>query len=258
MSLNWLPFLHQLANAADPIALNYYQALHVTGASVSVQIKPDSSPVTQADIEIEAHIRDIASKRFPSCVVFGEELGAGSEEASLKLIVDPLDGTKNFIAGTPFFGTLLAIEENGELVAGLVSAPRLKERWWAQKGQGSFYNNQLIQVSKVGSLDQAFACHSSFAGEKGHSTPASVLPMLSKTKRQRGFGDFYAHMLVAMGQCDLAIDTNLALWDIAPLKVIVEEAGGVVTDLAGVNTARSGTILSSNGRFHADIVAQLK
>ncbi len=258
--MNWLPLLQELTDLADEIAMHYFLSWH-SGQSLKIEIKADHSPVTQADQEIEQKVRDILTDRYPEMVVFGEEFGLGDASAPLKLIIDPIDGTKNFIAGIPFFGSLMAIEENGVLTSSMVSMPRYKERWWGQKGQGSFHNfnpGKPLAVSHTDSLEKSTAFHSSFAGEKQHDTPPSLVDLLKRTYRQRGYGDFFAHMLVAQGAGDFAIDYKLGIWDIAPLKLIVEEAGGRVTDIAGQNRIDTGSIISSNGPLHNAILRALE
>ncbi len=259
--MSWHALLVELTDLADEIAMHYFKAIHTRSETVRIEMKSDASPVTQADQEIEQKIRAIVAQRYPEMVIFGEEFGMGQADAPLKLIIDPIDGTKNFIAGIPFFGSLMAIEEKGVLTAAIVSMPRYKERWWAQKGQGSFNSfdpGTRLQVSKTSELSKATAFHSSFAGEKAHKTPASLLPLLSQTYRQRGYGDFFAHMLVASGAGDFAVDYNLGIWDIAPLKLIVEEAGGTVTDIAGEDRIDTGSIVSSNRILHDQVIRALR
>jgi histidinol-phosphatase len=257
---NWLSLLQDLTHIADDIAMHYFRNLHYSGKTISIETKQDKTPVTQADIEIEEKIRAILASRHPDIVVFGEEFGEGQADAPLKLIIDPIDGTKNFIAGLPFFGSLMAIEQNGKLQAAVVSMPKTKEKWWASAKQGSFYSEnpqQKLAVSSVASIEESMAFHSSFSGEKAHASPPSLIPLLNRTQRQRGYGDFFAHMMVAMGCGEFAFDCNLKIWDIAPLKLIVEEAGGTVTDLHGTQRMDTGTILSSNGLFHQPLVDAL-
>ncbi len=258
---SWLPLLQDLTQLADDIAMHYFTNLHYSGKTVTIETKQDKTPVTQADIEIEQKIRAIVHQKYPNMVVFGEEFGEGDSNAPLKLIIDPIDGTKNFIAGLPFFGSLMAIEERGKLSAAVVSMPKTKDKWWASQGEGSFYNanpHHKLAVSQVDTIENSMAFHSSFSGEKAAQTPSGLIPLLNKTFRQRGYGDFFAHMMVAMGCGEFAFDCNLKIWDIAPLKLIVEEAGGTVTDMYGTERMDTGTILSSNGRFHQALVDALK
>ena len=169
-----------------------------------------------------------------------------------------IDGTKNFIRGLPIFGSLFAIEDKGTVVAGMVSAPALKDRWWAEKGQGAFHNGSPINVSSIERLDEANGLHGSIFGSEACSNPEPVIKLLQDTYRQRGFGDFYPHMLVAMGCGEYAIDFKLNVWDIAPLKIIVEEAGGTCTDSNGNNTIYSGNIISSNSKLDPKVLSYIK
>ena len=251
---DWILLLQDIADAATDIALHYFDK-----KNFSIQSKADQSPVSQADLEIEDEIRRIISSDYAdySLSIIGEEYGETKGESSTKLIIDPIDGTKNFIKGLPYFATLLAIEEEGVVTAGLVSAPATKERWWAAKGKGSFYNGQAQQVSNVAKLEESLAMHGSLFGSEASDEPQKVLSLLEKTFRQRGFGDYVPHMMVAMGLAEFAIDFKLKVWDVAALKIIVEEAGGSYSDTAGTSSIYSGNIVSSNGLFHKDVVSAL-
>ncbi|MDA1353912.1 MAG: histidinol-phosphatase [bacterium] len=249
---NWIQFLTDIVDESDKIALKYFKA-----SDLGVLIKDNMTPVSQGDLEIENHIRALVGQRYPNMSIVGEEHGETKGSDDIKLIIDPIDGTKNFIRGLPFFATLLAIEEGGEVTAGLVSAPATGERWWAQKGQGAFYNGSRIHVSEISSLDKALALHGSMYGSEASDDPSRVEALLRQTYRQRGFGDYYPHMLVAQGLGEFAVDFKLQVWDIAPLKIIVEEAGGICTDTAGVATAYSGNLITSNGKIHDDVQKQL-
>ncbi|NQY73347.1 MAG: histidinol-phosphatase [Candidatus Margulisbacteria bacterium] len=250
---DWIPFLTELAKIGDNIALPLFKS-----SSLKVNHKHDLTPVTQADIDIEKKIREVAGEQFPELGVVGEEFGDTMKDADIKLIVDPIDGTRNFIRGLPFFASLLAIEEKGEVIAGMVSAPATGERWWAAKGKGSMYNGQPISVSTISTLKDAQAFHGSLYGCEASKKPEGVLNLLKQTARQRGMGDYYAHMLVAMGCGECAIDFNLKVWDMAPLKIIVEEAGGKLTDVTGKNSIYNGNVVSSNLVIHDAVLQALK
>lgn len=252
--------LHDIANEADKIALHYYFK-----RNLSVKSKSDLSPVTQADTEIETMIRNAVHSRWPEMGILGEEFGTESGNGRVRLIVDPIDGTRNFIRGLPFFATLLAIEIDGDVVAGVVSAPASGERWWARRGISSFCHyrshigiDEAIQVSSVSMIEDSQMFHGSLYGSEAVTTPSSINHLLSKTTRQRGVGDYYLHMLVASGAGELGVDFGLKAWDKAALKAIVEGAGGVVTDLNGQFSLDTGEIISSNGLFHAQILDILK
>jgi histidinol-phosphatase len=249
---NWIEFLTALVDETDTLALKYFRA-----DDLGVTIKSDRTPVSQGDEEIENHIRQMVAKSHPELSIVGEEYGSTVGASSTKLIIDPIDGTKNFIAGLPFFATLLAIEEEGEVIAGLVSAPETGDRWWAAKGEGAFHNGNKIQVSSVDSIDKSLVFFGSLYGQEASKQAEPVLNLLKQTYRQRGFGDYYQHMLVAMGKGEFSLDFNLKQWDIAPLKIIVEEAGGVCTNSSGNKTIHGGNAVCSNGQFHQQIISTL-
>ncbi|RAP23166.1 histidinol-phosphatase [Candidatus Marinamargulisbacteria bacterium SCGC AG-343-K17] len=246
---SWIPFLTKISDVADEIALHYFNS-----ASLEVEIKDNMTPVSAGDLAIENEIRSLVKNEHPELSIIGEEYGETTANSKLKLIIDPIDGTKNFIRGLPFFGSLFAIEDDGEIVAGMVSAPALKARWWASKGNGAFYNGAPIHTSNVASLAEANGFYGSLFGSEASSTPEPVINLLKDTYRQRGFGDFYPHMLVAMGCGEYAIDFKLSVWDIAPLKIIVEEAGGQFSNTQGENTIYSGNIISSNQKLHSTVL----
>ena len=250
---DWISFLTKLCDVADDIALHYFNH-----SKLDVTIKDNMTPVSAGDLAIENEIRSLVQKEHSNLSIIGEEYGETTADSSIKLIIDPIDGTKNFIRGLPFFGSLFAIEEQGNVVAGMVSAPALSDRWWASKGQGAFYNGKNISTSNVSKLTEANGFYGSLFGSEASSTSEPVINLLKDTYRQRGFGDFYPHMLVAMGCGEYAIDFKLNVWDIAPLKIIVEEAGGICSDTNGNNSIYSGNIISSNQQLHQTVLTYIK
>jgi len=247
----WLNFLVDCADLADDIAMHYYQK---TG--LKTEQKDNDTPVTQADVEAEKKIREYTAQTYPNLAIFGEEEGMGDMAAPFKLIIDPIDGTKNYMRGLPFFANLLAIESGGDIVAGVASAPAMNDRWQAAKGQGATYNGRSIHVSSVTSLEEAQVFHGALSGQEAIGAPKGFIPLLTDCRRQRGYGDFYAHVCVAMGVGEFAIDFNLNVWDIAPLKIVVEEAGGRFSDVEGNTNVFTNTIISSNGTGLHDIVLE--
>ena len=247
---DWIKFLKSITQESDQIALKYFNA-----CDLKVEIKPDRTPVSQADQEIEDFIRQRVKEEHPELSILGEEYGSTKSTSNRTLIIDPIDGTKNFIKAIPFFATLLAIEEEGEVIASLISAPALGEQWWAQKGKGAFHNGKRIHVSNVAKLEDSLAFHGSIFGSEASTPPEPMLELLSKTYRQRGFGDFYQHMMVAMGKGEFCVDFKIKPWDIAPLKIILEEAGGKCTDTNGEATIHGGNAICSNGLLH-DVVLE--
>ena len=249
-SRDWLPLLHDLADRADQISLGYFRA-----SDLPVERKPDRSLVTKADLEVEAAVRDIVAKREPGLGVFGEEHGEQQGSGGIRLIVDPIDATANFARGIPIYATLLGIEDQGEIVAGLVSAPALHERWHASKGHGAFAGNRRLRVSKVAALEDAQIFHSSLAGAEAVPNTKKIPALLEPSWRQRGVGDFYQHMLVAEGCGEIGLDPIVMPWDIAPLQIIVEEAGGKATTVGGERSIYKGSLITSNGLLHDTALA---
>ncbi|MCP4049804.1 MAG: hypothetical protein GY730_03760 [bacterium] len=240
-----MDFLQQCADEADRIACHYYKK-----RSLNIITKEDNSPVTQADTEIEQTIRKLSQEFNPGIEIMGEEFGSCPKDAKLKLIIDPIDGTRNFVRGIPFFATLLAIEQENKVTHGLVSSSQTAERWWAERGNGCFYNGHSISVSQVDDLSKAQAFHGSLYGSEAQNLTPKVLKLLSITDRQRGFGDYYQHMLVCMGCGEVALDFGLKPWDIAALIPVVEEAGGMITNLDGSLSIYKGDIITSNTLLH--------
>jgi histidinol-phosphatase len=243
----------ELADAADVITLRHFRSVDLI-----VETKPDLSPVTQADRAVEEAVAERLAFARPDHALVGEEFGAqGSSGARTRWIVDPIDGTKNYVRGIPVYATLLALEIDGELTVGVASAPALGRRWYAARGEGAFVDGERIAVSKIADLAQAKLSHSSIENWAAKGRMARFLDLAAAVGSTRGFGDFWQHMLVAQGSVDIAVEPETNLWDLAALKVIVEEAGGRFTDLKGVSTAAGGTVLSSNGLLHEEALARI-
>lgn len=243
---HWLPLLHEIADRADAIALGHFRT-----ARLAVDLKPDRSPVTAADRAIETAAREVVRAREPDLGVLGEEDGLeeGTGEET-RLIVDPIDGTRNFVRGIPVFATLLAVEQHGTVVAGVISAPALGRRWHAARGAGAFCGERPIRVSTIATLERAQLFHGSVGGlGEGNPLPA-LLALAQRVERTRGFGDFFQHVLVAEGAGEIAVDPVVQPWDIAPLMVLVEEAGGRCTTLTGERTIYGGSLVTTNGLLH--------
>lgn len=240
----WLPLLHEIADRADELALRGFRS-----PRLHVEEKPDHSPVSEVDKAIEEMARALARGRHPGLGVFGEEQGDDPGTAGARLIVDPIDGTVSFVRGIPVFGTLLAIEAEGEVVAGVASAPALGARWHAARGSGAFSGTRRLRVSEVGDLRQAMLFHCDL-GSGGGGPPPGIMRLMQHVNRTRGLGDFYQHVLVAEGAGEIAIDRVVHPWDIAALQVIVEEAGGRATGLGGERSIYAGTLVTSNALVH--------
>lgn len=249
--VSWLPLLHALADEADAIALRYFRR-----ASLRVTAKPDLSPVSEADQAIEAAARALVAGRHPDLGILGEEEGeTGSRDR--RLILDPIDATRNFVRGIPVFGSLFAIEIDGAVVAGVASAPALGSRWHAERGVGAWSGSRRLHVSGIADWPHAQVFHGAIGGTEAWEAPPGLAALAARAHRDRGFGDFWQHVLVAEGSGEVAVDPVVSPWDVAALQVIVEEAGGRATTLAGERTIYGGSLVSSNGALHDAALAIL-
>ena len=245
----------QAADAADSVSLAGFENREFT-----VSRKADNSEVTEIDRNTETAITSVLRDAFPDFGIYGEEHGvSGPSDAEFVWVIDPIDGTTNFVRGVPVWGSLIALVHNEVPVLGVVSAPALGMCWWATAGEGAFYNGTRIHVSTVNELSEA---HVSTTPNKGWEKVGG-LPALQQLQvdalRSRGFGDFWQHMLVAQGAIDVAIDAiGLAPYDNAAVYPIVQEAGGTITDRFGVADWRADSSVSSNGILHSETIARLQ
>ena len=265
-----LALAHLLADIADSISLDRYQSLDLV-----ITTKPDNTPVTDADRAVETAIREALATHRPNDGLLGEEFGSDITGAKRYWVIDPIDGTKNFMRGVPTWATLIAlvnVDSSGieEVIVGIASAPALARRWSAAKGHGAFVrfssgniddlsedlgassNEKKISVSKVAKLSDASISYSDFVGWGDRLEPFQK--MLANAWRTRGIGDFWSHMLVAEGAVDVAIEPSLAVWDMAALDIIVREAGGAFTNTAGQNGPFGGSGVSTNGVLHNAVI----
>jgi len=257
---NDLALALRLADAADSITLARYQAIDLV-----VTTKPDNSPVTDADKASEAAIRALLKSHRPDDGIVGEEFGNDSGGAQRYWVIDPIDGTKNFLRGVPTWATLIGLIEKRSdgsevVVVGVVSAPALFRRWYASEGNGAFVSvnkaaPEKISVSQVSEIKDASISYSDFIGWNERLAPFQEL--LTQAWRTRGIGDFWSHMLVAEGAVDVAAEPSLAIWDMAALDIVVREAGGRFTNVAGVDGSLGGSGLSTNSVIHQKIVDKL-
>ena len=288
--LDDLALAHALADMSDAITLDRYQAQDLV-----VTNKPDNTPVTDADRAVETAIREALATHRETDGLVGEEFGSDKGSSGRYWVIDPIDGTKNFMRGVPTWATLIALVQvdtagNEEVVVGIASAPALARRWAAAKGYGAtvrfnsgntdfeggdtsgddfaysdsgsdFTSHVLapsekkISVSKVSSLTDASISYSDFVGWGERLEPFQK--MLANAWRTRGIGDFWSHMLVAEGAVDVAIEPSLAVWDMAALDIIVREAGGTFTNTAGQNGPFGGSGVSTNGVLHNAVITGL-
>ncbi|WP_163547158.1 histidinol-phosphatase [Candidatus Frankia nodulisporulans] len=239
-----------LADAADRLTLSRFQAV-----DLHVESKPDNTPVSDADTAVEAMIRERLAVARPGDAVLGEEEGLVGGDSRRRWILDPVDGTKNFVRGVPVWGTLLGLEVDGEMVVGVASAPAMSRRWWGARGTGAFTRDatgdtRALRVSPVTRLSDAFLSFASIEGWRTARRLEEFLDLADQVWRTRAYGDFWSHMMVAEGAVDLACEPEVSLWDMAALQVIVEEAGGRFTDLTGTRGPGHGTVLTTNGLLH--------
>lgn len=257
---NDLTLAMRLADAADSITLARYQSIDLV-----VSTKPDNSPVTDADKAAEEAIRALIKNHRPEDGIVGEEFGNDAGDKQRYWVIDPIDGTKNFLRGVPTWATLIGLIEKQsdgteEVVVGVVSAPALFRRWYASEGNGAFVSvnksaPERISVSQVSEIKDASISYSDFIGWGERLAPFQEL--LAAAWRTRGIGDFWSHMLVAEGAVDVAAEPSLAVWDMAALDIIVREAGGRFTNVAGLDGSLGGSGLSTNSAIHEKIVKKL-
>jgi histidinol-phosphatase len=245
-----LSFAHQLADAAREISMRFFRG------AFEVHEKVDNTPVTEADIAIEVMIRERIHERFPGDGVTGEEGGVEGAGAR-RWIVDPIDGTRNFADAIQIWGTLIALEVDGEVVVGVADAPALGERYAAARGGGATLNGDPIRVSRADRVPRAFVVYAEIADWLAGPYADAVTELITEAARERGFGDFWGHMLVARGSADVMLEPELATWDFAALKVIVQEAGGRMTTCEGGPVEHGASVLTTNGRLHDEVVARL-
>jgi len=253
----WLELAHTACDEADRAARAAFRR------DLQITTKPDRTFVTEVDTAIERSIRARILAAFPDHGLVGEEYGIEAGDAATRWYIDPIDGTHNFIRGIPLFGTLLAVERDGELQAAVLSAPALRERWWARRGGGAWARSaddtgpRNIRVSHVERLGDAQVLHGSGRDIEGSGRAPGFPALLADVWRERGFGDFWGYALLAEGAAEAMIEVELFSWDAAAPTVLIEEAGGRVTDFDGRRRIDSGTFVATNGLLHDEVLARL-
>ena len=258
---DWLRFALALADEADAIALRHFRT------DVDVAGKADGTFVTEADTAIERLIRERIADRYPDHGIVGEEEADHRSDASVRWILDPIDGTHNYMRGVPLFGTLIACERDGELQLGVLSAPAMAERWHARRGGGAWAvrtdgrdagRTRRLAVSALADVGRMQLLFSSPADVVRSGRAPGFTGLTADVWRARGFGDFWGYALVAEGAAEAMVEVGVSVWDLAAPAVLVEEAGGRVTDLDGRRRIDSRTMLASNGVLHEVLLDRLR
>lgn len=246
----------EMAGHADVVTMDRFEA-----ADLSVKDKPDMTPVSDADLACEKLIRSELKRTRPRDEVLGEEFGGEACFSGRQWVIDPIDGTKNFVRGVPVWATLISLLEDGEPVVSVVSAPALRRRWYAAKGAGAYRvfggEPKRLQVSRVSDFQHASLSMSSLSGWKEHGLREEFVALTDKVWRLRGYGDFWNYCLVAEGAVDIAAEPEVSLWDLAAPSLLVTEAGGTFTSLEGVAGPHGGSALASNGLLHDQVLSSL-
>jgi histidinol-phosphatase len=247
-----LMFAGQLADAADAVTMAHFRA-----PGLVVDTKADKTEVTIADRNSELAIRNLLAEHRPHDGILGEEHGTIDGTSGRRWIIDPIDGTSNYVRGVPVWATLIALEDNGVPVIGVASCPALGRRWWGGLGLGAFVNGEPISVSTTESVETSFLsyCESPFWASRGRRN--AIDELRARVGRERAFGDFWQHMLVAEGSIDIAVEAIVSHWDLAAVQAIVEAAGGRFTDLDGVRRPDGGSAVSTNELLHELVINAL-
>ena len=255
----WLAFALNACDAADEVALHHFRR------DLDIMTKPDRSFVTVADQGVERLIRERIHARFPDHGLVGEEYGEEAGSGSVRWYIDPIDGTHNYIRGIPLFGTLLALEVDGEIQLGVLSAPALRERWYASRGGGAWAvgaagaeGPRRIRVSRVAALTDAQVLYGSASELDASGLVPGFRDLLRAVWRERGFGDFWGYALLAEGAAEAMVEVDAKTWDLAAPLVLIEEAGGRLTDFGGARRIDALEMVATNGILHEEILARLR
>ena len=255
--MNDIELLQVLANAADDISLARFRALDLV-----VEAKPDRTPVTDADRAVEGKLRELLKLYRPTDEVIGEEMDK-TGDSNRSWIIDPIDGTANYLRGVPIWGTLIALRVDGEITTSIISAPALGRRWWAGKGRGAFTKDidgsvRKITVSKIAKLEDSTLSFNSLEQWRNQGLLEQLLNLSTEVSRTRAYGDFLSYMFVAEGAIEIASEHDLKIHDIAALVPILTEAGGRITDLQGELTDDSSSVIATNSLLHEVVQDALK
>lgn len=250
--LNELEYALTVVKASERITLKYFRS------RLKVNYKSDKSPVTIADKSCEKYLVGELSKKFPDHGFYGEEFGAWSvRESSLRWIIDPIDGTRNFTRGIPYWGTLCGLEHDGKIVAGIMALPALKVTYYASKGHGAYKNGKRVKVSKVRELEKSTVIFGGLSYFLGTKYEKGFGEIVKSAYHDRGFGDCFGYTFVADGSAEAMLDPIVSPWDVAAIKIIIEEAGGIFTDFEGDSTIYGRTGVAANPYIHEAILRRL-
>jgi len=247
-----------LADRADALTAARFGAL-----DLRIDTKPDLTPVTDADRAVETELRDVLGRERPQDSILGEEFGGTATFSGRQWIIDPIDGTKNFVRGVPVWASLIALLEDGVSSVGVVSAPALRRRWWAARGCGAFTAvdggpPRPLSVSSVAQLDSASLSFSSLSGWAQRGLRDRFIGLTDAVWRVRAYGDFFSYCLVAEGAVDVATEPEVSVWDLAALDILVREAGGTFTGLDGTAGPYAGSAVATNGLLHDQVLSRLQ
>jgi histidinol-phosphatase len=247
----------QIADEADSLTMARFGAVDLV-----VETKPDMTPATDADLDVESMVRRRLTDERPDDAVLGEEFGGTAVFSGRQWVVDPIDGTKNFVRGVPIWATLIALLHDGVPVVGVASAPALQRRWWAATGNGAFASTaggatRRISVSSVADIESASLSFSSLSGWAARGLRDRFIDLTDAVWRVRGYGDFLSYCLLAEGAVDIAAEPEVSLWDLAALDIVVREAGGSFTSLDGVPGPHGGSVVATNGLLQEAVLNRL-
>jgi len=241
----------KVVKASERITLKYF------GSRFKVNYKSDKSPVTIADRSCEKFLIDELSKKYPGHGFFGEEFGERLAKNGTRWIIDPIDGTRNFTRGIPFWGTLCGLEDDGQIVAGIMALPALKAVYFASKGYGAYKNGKRIRVSRVKELEKSTIVFGGLNFFLDTKYEKGFREIIKPAYHDRGFGDCFGYTFVAEGSAEAMLDPIVSPWDVAALKIIIEEAGGILTDFEGNSTIYSRTAMAANPYIHEAVLRKL-
>lgn len=247
-----------MAELADVITMQHFQS-----NTLIVESKPDLTPVTEADRAAEQALRAVLAEQRPLDDILGEEFGASAQTSTRRWIIDPIDGTKNYVRGVPVWSTLIALTIDDIPVVGVVSAPALARRWWAANGSGAWTSAlggaaKQLHVSAVSHLQDASFSYSDALGWQERGALQGLQDLNTMTWRQRAYGDFWSHLLVAEGAIDISAEPELGAWDMAALIPIITEAGGMASAFDGGPALAGGCLVATNGLLHGPVLDLLK